>query len=182
MDPATPRARGGAGRGAWRDAPGSLGSHSTVVQACAGSCAHDVLSTRPGCQYSGFFRLTDSTRCPRPCARMASGSSSALSPPSTRRSPRVGGACGQCRGLPGGCGTPAAAVRGMEGQGHAAALPAWRVVRCRVRQTLQQAVAEGAYRVSSAWERRHCAHRADSPGYISAVIREKLRQRAWHKT
>jgi DNA-directed RNA polymerase specialized sigma24 family protein len=28
-----------------------------------------------------------------------------------------------------------------------------------------------------AWERRHCAHIADFPAYISTVIRQKLRQR-----
>jgi DNA-directed RNA polymerase specialized sigma24 family protein len=32
-----------------------------------------------------------------------------------------------------------------------------------------------------AWERRHCAHIADFPGYISAVIREKLRKRSWRR-
>ena len=34
-----------------------------------------------------------------------------------------------------------------------------------------------------AWERRHCAHilATDFPGYISAVIRVKLRKRSWRR-
>ena len=35
----------------------------------------------------------------------------------------------------------------------------------------------------SAWERRHCAHilATNFPGYISAVIRVKLRKRSWRR-
>ena len=32
-----------------------------------------------------------------------------------------------------------------------------------------------------AWERRHCAHLTNFPGYISAVIRVKLRKRLWRR-
>jgi hypothetical protein len=54
----TPLYRGLSGRCAWSDSPWSLGHAKHVGQACADSCARDVLSTRPGCPYSSFCCFT----------------------------------------------------------------------------------------------------------------------------
>ena len=56
----------------------------------------------------------------------------------------------------------------------------WRthVWNARTREDFEDAVQDA---LLCAWERRHCAHITDFPGYLSAVIREKLRKHSWRR-
>jgi hypothetical protein len=59
----------------------------------------------------------------------------------------------------------------------------WHVLRAQARTDVTPEDVEDLVQEALlwAWERRHCRHITDFPGYISTVIRQKLRQRPWRR-